>query len=304
LDCCCYPHFAADVIWLGLNFQALFTSFQPSLQLQKIFGITVLSLVGSVGTYALLNGVKFVRTRFVTVKLKKLPPKLDGLRIAHITDIHIGAMLGGDWLQRIVDRVNKLDADIVAITGDLVDGSVAELQAHVAPLAKLKAKHGVFFVTGNHEYYSGAAQWCEHVQSLGIEVLRNRHVSINAADTSIDVAGVDDWSSRHFSGGHNLAKAVAGRDETKPLILLAHQPITMHEAASHHVDLQLSGHTHGGQIWPFNYLVYLQQPVSQGLFHYPNSDLQVYVSPGTGFWGPPMRLGTVAEISCITLRCV
>jgi predicted MPP superfamily phosphohydrolase len=243
-----------------------------------------------------------VRTRFVNIRLKKLSPALNGLKIVQLTDIHIGPMRDGKWLQKIVNRVNKLDADIIAITGDLVDGSVPELASHIAELTKLKAKYGVYFVTGNHEYYSGADEWCEHLQKIGIDVLRNKSVSLKINGDTINLAGVDDWSSRHFAKGHNISTALASCDKTKPIILLAHQPITMHEAAAAYADLQLSGHTHGGQIWPFKYLVYLQQPVSHGLFQYPNSNLQVYVNQGTGFWGPPMRLGTFAEISCLILE--
>ena len=288
----------ADFIWLLINSLA---TISPSLTLQKNFGLAIFAITGTLAAYALWNGLHFVKTRFVKVGLKKLPTSLDGLRIVQITDVHIGQTLDGKWLQKIVDRINALNADIIAITGDLVDGSVLELQAQIAPLANLKAKYGVYFVTGNHEYYSGADQWCQHLQNIGITVLRNRHVSINIRENAIDIAGVDDWSSRHSAVGHDLNKAVKHRNIHNPLILLAHQPITMHEAALHNVDLQLSGHTHGGQIWPFNYFVYLQQPVLKGLSQHPNSDLQIYVSAGTGFWGPPMRFGTFAEITCIDL---
>lgn len=289
--------FLADFLWIILN---LISSHSISLHLQKNFGLAVFTIAGIGGVYALLNGLHFIKTKFVNITLKKLPPQLDGLRIVQITDVHIGPILDRKWLQNVVDRVNVLNPDIIAITGDLVDGSVAKLGIHVAPLANLKAKHGVFFVTGNHEYYSGVEEWCNYLQSMNIKVLRNIHVSLNIG---IDIAGVDDWTSRYSAKGHNVARAVAMRDQTKPVILLAHQPISMHDAAKNNVDLQLSGHTHAGQIWPFNYLVYMQQPVAQGLFHYPNSDLQIYTSPGTGFWGPPMRLGTFGEITCLELKC-
>ncbi|MCE3254659.1 MAG: putative integral rane protein [Rickettsiaceae bacterium] len=288
----------ADFLWIALN---LISPNSASLQLQKNFGLAVFIIAGSCGAYALLNGLFFIKTNLINITLKKLPKEFEGLRIAQITDLHIGPILDGKWLKRVVDRVNILNADIVAITGDLVDGSVSELGRHIAPLANLKSKYGVFFVTGNHEYYSGAEEWCKYLQTLNIKVLRNTHVSLKIGNNAIDIAGVDDWSSRHYARGHNLHQALAGRDETNPVILLAHQPITMHDAAKNNVDLQLSGHTHAGQIWPFNYLVYLQQPISRGLFQYPNSNLQVYVSQGTGFWGPPMRFGTFSEISCIRL---
>ncbi len=294
--------FLADLLWLALNFISLNSSIFLSPQLQKNFGLAVFIVAGSCGIYALWNGLNFIKTKLVKISLRKLSPELDGLKIAQITDIHIGPILDGKWLQRAVDRVNVLDADIIAITGDLVDGSVAELGAHVEPLKNLKAKHGVFFVTGNHEYYSGVQEWCDYLQSLNIKVLRNNYVSLKIGKSAIDLAGVDDWSSRHSANGYNLPQALVGRDQANPVILLSHQPITMHDSAKNSVDLQLSGHTHAGQIWPFNYFVHLQQPVSKGLFQYPNSDLQVYVNSGTGFWGPPMRLGTFAEITCITLH--
>jgi hypothetical protein len=293
--------FIADLLWIALN---LISPESASLQLQKDFGFTVFTIAVSCGIFALWNGLCHIKTKFIDVSLKKLPPELDNLRIVQLTDIHIGPILNDKWLQRVVNCVNALNADIIVITGDLVDGSVLELGSHVAPLENLKAKHGVFFVTGNHEYYSGAEEWCSYLQSINIKVLRNSHVSLKIDNSAIDIAGVDDWSSRHFIDGHNLPKALAGRDKANPVILLAHQPITMHDAAKNNVDFQLSGHTHAGQIWPFNYLVNLQQPISRGLFQYPNSDLQVYVSSGTGFWGPPMRLGTFAEISCVSLRCI
>lgn len=293
--------FIADFLWIALN---LISTTSLSSQLQKNFGLTVFFISAGCGSYALWNGLRFIKTKVVNVMLKKLPAELDNLRIAQLTDIHIGPILDGKWLKRVVDRVNALDADIIVITRDLVDGSVLELASQVSPLAGLKAKYGVFFVTGNHEYYSGVDEWCDYLQSINIKVLRNQHVSLKINNSTINIAGVDDWSSRHFPDGHNLPKSLAGRDISNPVILLAHQPISMHMAAENNVDLQLSGHTHAGQIWPFNYFVYLQQPVSKGLFQYPNSNLQVYVSSGTGFWGPPMRLGTFAEISCISLRCV
>ena len=296
----CTGFLLTDCVWLIANLLGIGAA--PTASLQRDFGVAALGLIGCLGVYALWRALGPVRTREVTVHLKKLPPTLDGLRLAQISDIHIGPLLGGRWLRRVVARVNALEADVVAITGDLADGSVSELRAHVAPLGELRARHGAYFVTGNHEYYSGVEAWCGHVEDLGITVLRNRHVSIGVAGEGIDIAGVDDWSSRHAPRGHDLSAALRGRDASRPLVLLAHQPLSMHEAAAHGVDLQLSGHTHGGQIWPFTYFVYLQQPIAQGLFQYPDADLQIYVSPGTGFWGPPMRLGAWPEITCITLR--
>lgn len=292
-----------DILWLSFNLLLPHALPEPLELLQKGFGVTALGAMLAICAYALWNGLRPVRVRPVAVTLKKLPPPLDGLRVVQISDLHIGPMLGDRWLHKVVDRVNTLDADIIAITGDLVDGPLSELRRHVAPLAHLRTRHGVYFVTGNHEYYSGVTEWCDYVQSLGIKVLRNSRTTLNINGAAIDIAGVDDWASHHFPGeGHDLTAALEGRDTSIPVILLAHQPVAMHDAAAKGVDLQLSGHTHAGQIWPFNYLVSLQQPVSHGLFQHATEELQLYVSAGTGFWGPPMRLGTWAEITCMTLR--
>jgi predicted MPP superfamily phosphohydrolase len=191
---------------------------------------------------------------------------------------------------------------VVVVTGDLVDGSVDRLRHAVAPLVELKARHGCFFVTGNHEYYSGAVAWCRHLTTLGLRVLRNERVEIGRDGCVFDLAGIDDYSAHGFGHGHgaDLARAVEGRDRSRALVLLAHQPRAVAEAQRHGVDLQLSGHTHGGQIWPFHLLVRLQQPVVSGLVKLGQTFL--YVSNGTGYWGPPMRLGAPAEVTEIVLR--
>jgi hypothetical protein len=201
----------------------------------------------------------------------------------------------------MVDAVNALNPDIVAITGDLVDGSVRKLKEHVAPLEQLKSRYGSYFVTGNHEYYSGADPWCQELSDLGIRVLRNERVSIGDGEASFDLAGIDDHEARRFGRPPDLARAVAGRDPNRELILLAHQPRAGFEADKHGVGLQLSGHTHGGQIWPWTYLVYLQQPIVAGLSRIGRT--QVYVSRGTGYWGPPLRLYAPPEITKIVLEC-
>lgn len=296
-----------DMVWLLSQMVPANHLPEPRVLLQHYLGVVALSVTGLLGGLALWKGLGSVTVKPLTIALNRLPLSLDGLRIVQITDLHVGPLIDGRWMRRVVDQVNALKPDVIVITGDLVDGSVEELRRHVAPIADLRARHGTYFITGNHEYYSGADAWCDHIASLGVRVLRNERVSItsDSADESLDLAGVDDWASGHFPGeGPDLSKALAGRDTNKALILLAHQPAAANEAAAHGVDLQLSGHTHGGQIWPFNYLVYLQQPYSKGLYRHNGTQTQVYVSPGTGFWGPPMRLGTTAEITHITLRSV
>jgi uncharacterized protein len=243
-----------------------------------------------------------VIVRRVAVPLGKLPQGLNGTTIVQLSDVHVGPTIGRRFLSRIVDRVNALEPDVVAITGDLVDGSVPRLAPHVAPLGRLRARHGVYFVTGNHEYYSGVEEWCTHLAALGVRVLRNERVSIGSGSDSYDLAGVDDFAGRHFGKGHgaDLDQALAGRDESREVVLLAHQPRAVVEAERAGVGLQISGHTHGGQIWPFNFLVRLQQPVTSGLRRFGRS--LIYVSNGTGYWGPPMRLGSPAEITQLVLE--
>lgn len=243
-----------------------------------------------------------VAVRRVEVPLDRLKRQHDGLTIAQLTDLHIGPTIGRAQLQAIVDSTNALGADIVAITGDLVDGSVDELRDAVAPLAELRARHGVFFVTGNHEYFSGAPQWVDEISRLGVRVLRNERIEINHNGETLDLAGVDDASAVRFGHGHgeDLTRALAERVPGRTVVLLAHQPRTVRRSAAFGVDLQLSGHTHGGQIWPFGALVALQQVFLAGLHR--QGDTSVYVSRGTGYWGPPMRLGAPAEISQLVLR--
>jgi hypothetical protein len=259
---------------------------------------------GSLGLWSLRSGLGGAHVRQVDVTLARLPKALSGTRIVQLSDVHVGPTIHKSFIETVVAQCNALTPDVVVITGDLVDGSVEELREHTAPLANLRAKYGVFFVTGNHEYYSGAEEWCAELERLGIRVLRNERVSIGDAEHSFDLAGVDDRSAHRFGGGHgeDLPKALGGRDPARELVLLAHQPKTILEAQAHGVGLQLSGHTHGGQIWPWTYMVRLQQPVTAGLARFGKS--LVYVSCGTGYWGPPMRLGAPSEITELTLRAV
>jgi predicted MPP superfamily phosphohydrolase len=273
---------------------------------RRLFVLRALALVTGAGALGLgafgMNSALSTRAvKRVPVRLRRGGAALHGLRIVQITDVHIGPTLGRSFLQAIVDRINTLDADIVAITGDLIDGSVEELGDAVSVLGQIKAKHGVYFVTGNHEYYSGADSWLEFLRSLGIRTLRNERVSIELEGGALDLVGVDDWTAHQFGGDHgaDLERALRGRDESRPSVLLAHQPKAFPEAAERGIDLQLSGHTHGGQMKPFHLLTKLDTPFVHGLYSHGTS--QLYVSPGTGFWGPPMRVGVPAEITEVVL---
>jgi uncharacterized protein len=232
----------------------------------------------------------------VPIRLTKLPASMDGFRIALVSDIHLGPLLGRSHTERIVRMINSTDADLVAVVGDLVDGSVAELGHAAEPLQDLRARHGSFFVTGNHEYFSGADQWIKEITSFGLTVLRNQRVEIDG----LDLAGVNDATGGGSGDPPDYAKALDGRDSARPAVLLAHQPVQAHEAARHGVDLQLSGHTHGGQMVPFNLVVGLQQPIIAGLGTVDGT--QVYVTRGAGFWGPPVRFGAPPDISLVELH--
>jgi predicted MPP superfamily phosphohydrolase len=244
-----------------------------------------------------------IAVRRVEVELSRLPRALSGLRIVQITDLHIGLTLGRDWVARVVDQVQRLEPDLIAVTGDLVDGTPERLQDQVQPLTRLAAPRGVFFVTGNHEYYSGVKPWLPELERLGMRVLRNERVSIGEGGDGFDLAGVDDHTAERMEEGHgpDLARALDGRDPDRELVLLAHQPKIIHEAAEQGVGLVLAGHTHGGQIWPWNQLARLQQPYISGL-HRHAGQTWIYVSEGTGFWGPPIRIGTRCEITEVVLR--
>ena len=264
--------------------------------------VVVVSVVLLAWGYA--EAMRVSRVRRIDVTLPRLGKALDGLRVVLLTDTHYGPINRARWSARVVEVVNSLDADIVAHTGDIADGEVADRRAQAAPLGDVRAKLGRVYVTGNHEYFSGAQRWVEHMASLGWESLHNRHVIVSRGDDQLVVAGVDDRTAGG-SGvpGHSTdhAAALAGADPDLPVLLLAHQPQQIGGAVAHGVDLQLSGHTHGGQMWPFHYLVRIDQPVLQGLSRH-GERTQLYTSRGTGFWGPPFRIFAPSEITLLTLH--
>jgi predicted MPP superfamily phosphohydrolase len=238
----------------------------------------------------------------VNIPVIDLPRALHGFSIAQISDVHVGPTIKRGFVEGIVRRVNALKADMIAVTGDLVDGSVAQLSAHTAPLAGLKARHGAYFVTGNHEYYSGERAWTEEIRRLGLQVLKNEHVVLKHDGASLVLAGVTDFSAHHFDPAQRSDPAAALRGapiDAGARVLLAHQPSSAMAAANAGFDVQISGHTHGGQFWPWNLFVHLFQPFTSGLHRLKN--LWIYVSRGTGYWGPPNRFGVPSEITRIRL---
>ncbi|RVU18294.1 metallophosphoesterase [Streptomyces antnestii] len=253
--------------------------------------VAATGIVGN-GAYGVLRGPRVKR---VTVPLARLPRAAHGFRIAVVSDIHLGPVLGRGFAQKVVDTINSTQPDLIAVVGDLVDGSVEDLAPAVAPLAGLRARHGTYFVTGNHEYFSGAEPWVEHVREIGLRPLENARVEMGA----FDLAGVNDVSGENYGDGPDYDKALGDRDPRRAAVLLAHQPVMIHEAVKHGVDLQLSGHTHGGQLWPGNFIAAAANPTLAGLERY--GDTQLYVSRGAGAWGPPVRVGAPSDITVVEL---
>ncbi|WP_422084263.1 metallophosphoesterase [Variovorax sp.] len=276
--------------------------------------LAVLAVATATSAVGFLNARRTASVKRVDVPIRGLPQALEGFTIAQLSDIHVGPTIKSGYIQRIVDAVNRLGADTIAITGDLVDGSVPELREHIAPLAGLRARHGTFVVTGNHEYYAGAHAWIAELRRLGLKVLLNEHVvlqtrNVRGAQTdeelfesALVLAGVTDFTAGHFDAAHASDPHLALHD-APPLVhtrvLLAHQPRSAPLAAAAGYQLQLSGHTHGGQFFPWNFFVPMQQPFTAGLHRL--HDMWVYVSRGTGYWGPPKRFGAPSEITLLTL---
>jgi uncharacterized protein len=318
---------AADTLaWIGLLFMGLFSSLLVLTVLRDlVLLVAALAGLATASTVSLdalrtasaaavpllalaITGLGYINARrtagvvTVDIPVAGLPASLHGFTIVQISDIHVGPTIRARYLEAIVEAVNRLKPDLVAITGDLVDGSVAELAGQVAPLQKLVSREGSFFVTGNHEYYSGVESWMLHLERIGIRVLQNRHVVIERDGARLVLAGVSDYSAGHFDASHRSDphKALAGAPPDAAFkVLLAHQPRSAPAAAQAGFDLQLSGHTHGGQFLPWNFFVKLQQPFTAGL--HAIDQLRVYVSRGTGYWGPPKRFGAPSEITEVRL---
>ena len=292
--------------------QYIFIKFDPS---KRTF-LTESTAKGLLTTVSIATLAGFVQYKLgpkikrVTIKLTTLPKSFDGLTIAQISDVHIGPILCKDFAQEVVTQTMGIKADLIVITGDLVDGSVDQLSEHVSPFQQLKAEHGVYFITGNHEYYSGADEWLIHLETLGIHVFRNTNKILEKKNKAGEIeklllAGVFDLQGERFSQSHRSSPAKAA--ETAELvsckILLAHNPRSIEDAVKAGFHLQLSGHTHAGQFYPFTWIAHLFHRYFEGHYHV-NENTQIYVNRGTGFWGPPNRLGKTGEITHITLRSV
>lgn len=312
---------ATGFVWMGLVFLALVGGLAGDLAglvlrlAGAIFGQDVsrvsrwirIACLGSVplaAAYGVFQALRPPAIHEVEIPIAGLPPEWDGVRIAHVTDTHIGPILKKSWVEDLVRRVDSAKPDIVVHTGDLVDGSVGGLRDAVAPLARLKGREGTFFVTGNHEGYSGIRPWCDQMRVWGWDVLANQSRILSRGGAKLAIAGITDANEGGIRTGTapDIAQALADVPAGVPVVLLAHQPRQAFQANGHGVSLQLSGHTHGGQIWPFQYLVKLQQPVVAGFAMV--GDVPVFTSRGAGFWGPPLRIGAPAEVPILVLRRV
>ncbi|MFT5432538.1 MAG: putative MPP superfamily phosphohydrolase [Myxococcota bacterium] len=296
-------------LWMGPAFlivsllaisDVLLLLVDSDVDLARSRALVVVILVIILSARGFFNGLRLPQIKRVEIPLDGWPKALDGYGIAQLSDIHIGPIRGAGFAAQLTEATNALGADLIVITGDLVDGPVKHVGPMVEPFANLTATDGVFFVTGNHDMYSGPVNWMARVRELGIRVLTNEHVLLR--DDTFALAGVHDHQGRlmDIALAEDVSAAIDGVSENTPVVLLAHDPSTFKTAHKHPISLQISGHTHDGQIWPFKYAVRLVVPWVAGLYRVGNSAL--YVSRGTGFWGPPMRLGAPAEITLLTLR--
>lgn len=319
------PHFAAKAVvvtgfvWMGVLFLLFAASLAGDLAgglarlvqvvtgaetaaLVRIVRIGLLGMVPLAAAYGIRQALRPPAIHEIEVRIPGLPKEWESTRIAHLTDTHVGPILGRAWVEDLVRRVDSAKPDIVVHTGDMVDGPVARLRDALEPLSRLHGREGTFFVTGNHEGYSGISSWCEQMRTWGWDVLTNESRILSRDGAQLAIVGVTDAHEGAMHGGisPDVGKAVAGLSDSIPRILLAHQPSQVFQAQGHGIGLQLSGHTHGGQIWPFHFLVRLQQPMVAGFARI--GDVLVFTSRGAGFWGPPLRVGAPPEVPILVLR--
>ncbi|WP_233604653.1 metallophosphoesterase [Micromonospora sp. HM5-17] len=287
------------VLRLGLGLGGVPDPARSRLTAAVVVAVTLVLLL-----WGHVEAMRVPRVRRVEVPIRRLGAGLDGARVVLLTDTHYGPIDRAGWSARVVATVNALEPDLVCHTGDIADGTVDQRRAQAAPLRDVRARLARAYVTGNHEYFGEAQGWLDHMRELGWEPLHNRHIVVERDGARLVVAGVDDVTAGGSGQpGHRAdpAAALAGADPELPVLLLAHQPKQIDAAVAHGVDLQLSGHTHGGQIWPFHLLVRLDQPTVRGLSRHGDRTL-LYTSRGTGFWGPPFRIFAPSEITLLTLR--
>lgn len=299
--------FLRDCVLITIRFFEKITqsSSPPNLERRKfLFTGSNLALTGITAAAATLGYTNSMGEPTLIKQVLTIPnlhPDLKGLSILQLSDIHVGPTIKKNFVQRVVTRCKDLNPDILVVTGDLADGKASLLQRDVEPLKMLHPRFGKYFVTGNHEYYSDLYGWLNLVQELGFDLLLNSHRTIRRGNGILTLAGVTDYHAGRIVPAHKTdpEKALQGciNDSTK--ILLAHQPKSVYKAAELGVDLQLSGHTHGGQYVPGNLFVKLDQPFVAGIYQYRAT--QLYVNRGTGYWGPPLRLGIASEITLFTL---
>ena len=270
--------------------------------IKKSISIGIFSIAGSASLYGYKQARNGPQIIYQNIYLDKLPLQFDNYRIAQISDLHVGPTIKRPYVEGVVDKISHLNPDMIVVTGDLIDGSVSYLKKDMEPLVDMIAPNGTFFVTGNHEYYSGVDQWLDETNNLGFTNLLNSHQIIKKEDSGIAIAGVTDYRAHQIKSTHKTDpnKALLGISESTLKIVLAHQPASIFKVHEAGADLQLSGHTHGGQFWPFTYPTKWANPYLEGLHNHHGT--QIYVNRGTGYWGPPLRIGVPAEITLFQLR--
>jgi uncharacterized protein len=305
--------FIRDAAWfLSMIGTKLFHLFFPKkvqldpsrrLFLAQSTNLGILGVAAVATSYGIYEARKTPGVVNIDIPITRLPKEFDGFKIVQICDVHAGLTVDRAWIEKVVEEVQKQSPDIIAFVGDMVDGSVSALEDTVAPFKELHAPFGKYFTTGNHEYYSGALQWIKHAGTLGFDVLMNEHRSIAKNGAHIILAGVTDYTAGQFfkDQASDPHKALTQTSNSDIKILMAHQPRTLYQLDDLKVDFTMNGHTHGGQFIPWNYLATFGQPFIKGLHQWNNG--LVYVSKGTGYWGPPVRVGARSEVTVFTLTC-